>query len=178
MITARVKTSNIEKALKEIPLKVRKSVMTGMTRAAAKEIFDEARRLAPHNELKTAMVLKKRRMRDIDKVHFAVSNLHWHAVFTEYGTLGNRTAPLVAKGKRRMKWSAKSKKGTHMKKRNAVSLTPSHGIPEQPFMRPALDAKWEESYGAAKKYFWKRFQKILAAEQNDAKAALLRAKYL
>jgi len=63
MIKGEIDTKKLLKALKKLPLNIERNVMVGSTRAGAKVVSDEARRLAPRKRgvLKKSIGITKRK---------------------------------------------------------------------------------------------------------------------
>jgi HK97 gp10 family phage protein len=128
------------KELQKLPGKVQKRVVNGAVRASAKPIIQEARNLAPvqtGNLRKSIGVTKRRQKGTI--VEYDVSPRErgkyngFYGLFVEFGH------PI------------KDKKGKVV----------GHAAPH-PFLRPAFEAKNEESIEAFKKYMRQRFDKELS----------------
>lgn len=102
-IEATFDVKEVMKALKNLPINIQKNIMVGATRASAKVVSDEAKRLVPVDEgtLKKSIGVTKRRSKERNMVSFSVSprkggvNDGFYGRFIELGTSKMSAKPFL-----------------------------------------------------------------------------------
>lgn len=102
-IEATFDVKEVMKALHNLPINIQKNVMVGATRASAKVVSDEAKRLVPVDEgtLKKSIGITKRRSKQKNIVSFSVSprkggkNDGFYGRFIELGTSKMSAKPFL-----------------------------------------------------------------------------------
>lgn len=102
-IEATFDVKEVMKALHNLPINIQKNVMTGATRASAKVVSDEAKRLAPTKSgaLKKSIGITKRRSKNRNIISFSVSprkggrNDGFYGRFIELGTSKMSAKPFL-----------------------------------------------------------------------------------
>ncbi|NOX15963.1 MAG: hypothetical protein GXP61_08065 [Epsilonproteobacteria bacterium] len=146
----------ILRKLDKLPQKIKKSVLSGAVRAAAKPIIKEARALAPENLgiLKMSIDVVKRKSENPNIIHYSIAPLNkkggFYGGFIEFGTYAKLDHSLVRK--------SKGKRG----KRREEIVAKGFGITHHPFMRPAFEKKAHETIDYAREYMRKRIDRELA----------------
>ena len=101
-ISGNIESKQLLKALKKLPINIQKNVMVGSTRAGAKVVSDEAKRLVPikSGRLKKSIGITKRKSR-VGEVRFSVSprkggkNNAFYGRFIEFGTSKMQAKPFL-----------------------------------------------------------------------------------
>lgn len=132
--------AEIDKALRELPVKYERQTMMNSLRAAGRIIRDEAKRRVPvrTGNLKKSIAVvtgKRGRVYVTNKQGKGQKNDGWYAHLIEFGTKPHNTAK--GGGTTLGQWAGEQGGGI-----------PHPGSPAQPFMRPALDSKAGEAIKA------------------------------
>lgn len=155
MISAKLEGfEDIEQTLKELPLKIRRSVVMGAIRKTANVILDEVKRNSPHDTGAMMATFKiKFHAAKTDHMIFynIVSPYNYIAIFNEYGTYSKRVEPLSPKTKYTKERAIKRDK----------IMASGGGMKPTLFLRTSLDTKENEAFDEAKKYVIKRLEKAL-----------------
>ena len=144
--------AELDKELKQFPMRVQKNVLRGAVRAGSGVIVKEARRLAPKETGDLRRSIKARNPRIKDKL--VIGGLRagggdaFYAHMIEFGTKAYTIKPNKKLGKKAITFD------------NGVFSSANHpGIRPQPFMRTAMDLTTQDALHKVAQYIRERMQK-------------------
>ena len=140
--------AELDKLLKELPVKIEKNIMRGALRAGQKEFLDIARETVPvyDGDLRDSLRIKTSVRNGTASATLVAGNKKvYYAHMVEFGTTQHFIRP---KGKKSLFFSGLAK-----------NIVDHPGAKAKPFMRPAFDAGQAAAVAATADYIRKRLAK-------------------
>ena len=161
--------AELDKLLKDLPVKIERNVIRGALRAGQKQMLDAARaNLDRNGSVKTGELRKSIRVRFQRKSEkygwvrsylIAGNKKAWYAHFLEFGTASFYAGKGTSK-KQPYEIKPKNKKSLFFAGIARKQIT-HPGITPRPFMRPAFDATHQQSIDSMAEYIRNRLPKEL-----------------
>ena len=162
--------AELDRMLKDLPVKIEKNVIRGALRAGQKQMLDAARaNLDRNGSVRTGELRKSIRVRFqkrsekygwIRSYLIAGNKKAWYAHLIEYGTASYYSGNLNNSKKQPYEIKPKNKKSLFFAGLARKQIT-HPGITPRPFMRPAFDATYQQSINSMAEYIRNRLPKEL-----------------